>query len=228
MTPFFYEDGRRGYLAVPKIYRLGKGGGSDQCRKPGTGNSISNITPDISEFREQLYESVTEGHDWDQFVDSLTGDPKDGLEKLQGKLQGSCFALDFQAFYHPFVCLMKLALASGGFEKLMHISAVKWNDNKEFKNLFEPQDVVATPYPNETCEFKFDDWDGYASYNWEIFYHLPALISKKLTTSYKFEKAFEWLHYIFNPPESPIQRKPLVVECWPTRSRPPRGLGATG
>ena len=39
----------------------------------------------------------------------------------------------------------------------------------------------------------------HANYSWEIFFHAPFLIAKRLTSNQKFEEAQRWLSYIFRP-----------------------------
>ena len=44
------------------------------------------------------------------------------------------------------------------------------------------------------------DFDGlYGEYFWELFFHIPRLISYMVQSSQDFETALTWLHYIFNP-----------------------------
>ena len=39
----------------------------------------------------------------------------------------------------------------------------------------------------------------YASYNWEIFFHIPFLVAIQLGKNMRFEEAEHWFHLIFNP-----------------------------
>jgi len=39
----------------------------------------------------------------------------------------------------------------------------------------------------------------YSIYNWELFFHKPALLADNLSKSQDFEEAMKWFHFIFNP-----------------------------
>jgi len=39
----------------------------------------------------------------------------------------------------------------------------------------------------------------YSIYNWELFFHTPAMIADALSKSLQFEDAMKWYHFIFNP-----------------------------
>lgn len=44
------------------------------------------------------------------------------------------------------------------------------------------------------------DFDGlYGQYYWEIFYHIPTLVSYSLSANQQYSEAQSWLQYIFNP-----------------------------
>ena len=36
-------------------------------------------------------------------------------------------------------------------------------------------------------------------YNWEVFFHIPLLVAKRLMAAQRFEEARRWLHYLFDP-----------------------------
>lgn len=200
-VPFFYEDGRRGYVAVPSLRLMG-----------GQEATISNLIPNLDALDGDLRDAASDKEmTWQKLIDKWTSDDapkktKDAFAELKKQLAG-CFGLRFLAFYHPLVCLMKRSLAAGGFERLMGASPLEWQQRgHEFNDLFGPKDVVLKPHPAETVGFQFDRNDGYASYNWEVFYHLPSLVSQKLVLGQKFADALRWFHFVFNPsgiPEPP-------------------------
>jgi hypothetical protein len=39
----------------------------------------------------------------------------------------------------------------------------------------------------------------YSIYNWELFFHTPAMLGDALVKAQQFEEALKWYHYIFNP-----------------------------
>ncbi len=56
---------------------------------------------------------------------------------------------------------------------------------------------------------------AYSIYNWELFFHAPLRIACLLTQNQKFEDAFRWFHYIFNP--SDIEPLPVPQRYWITK-----------
>ena len=56
------------------------------------------------------------------------------------------------------------------------------------------------------------DFEGlYREYNWELFYHIPMLISESLKDSQKNEEAKRWMEYIFDPGR---KEEPLAADCF--------------
>ncbi|MDK1377243.1 MULTISPECIES: neuraminidase-like domain-containing protein [unclassified Sinorhizobium] len=202
--PFFYEDGRRAYVAVPTLRE------SKDVRDNIT---ISDLAKNLSMLSSDIEAAVKRTEEtWEDLVHMWSKLPKDDARRLAyneltGQLRG-CFGVSFTAFYHPFVCFMKQCLAEGGFERLMNSSSLSWrNKRDEFVQLYKPDSVVLRPYPTETKEFQFEVGDGYASYNWEVFYHLPSMVGHKLVVDQKFEDALRWYHFIFNPTGVPDSRR---------------------
>ncbi|MGH8490980.1 MAG: hypothetical protein ACREXS_19470 [Gammaproteobacteria bacterium] len=60
-----------------------------------------------------------------------------------------------------------------------------------------PRVAPDAPYPIEDIDYSHDG--AYANYNWELFFHVPLLIAKRLADNQRFHDALRWLHYIFNP-----------------------------
>ncbi len=67
----------------------------------------------------------------------------------------------------------------------------------KFNTLYQPGSTVLTPYPREAVDFSYGG--AYATYNWELFFHVPLLIATRLGKEQRFEEAQRWFHYIFNP-----------------------------
>ncbi|MHC2863783.1 hypothetical protein ACVIYH_004861 [Bradyrhizobium diazoefficiens] len=202
MVPFFYEDGRRGYVALPTL-RFHKDEESNELIE----STISDLVADLEYLQSDIKTAAKDGEKWEVLVKKWKDDPrkKAAFESLTAKLKG-CFGLNFLPFYHPFVCMMKRCLSAGGFEQLMNASPLRWErkdkegkPTNEFDRLFKPEPIVLRPLPEETTGFEFDRNDGYANYNWEVFYHLPSLVSQKLVLGQKFEDALRWFHFVFNP-----------------------------
>ena len=59
---------------------------------------------------------------------------------------------------------------------------------------------IDTPYPRANIDFS--PGGAYGIYNWELFFHAPLLLSKRLTAMQRFEEADDWLRKIFDPTSS--------------------------
>ncbi len=110
---------------------------------------------------------------------------------------------DFKLFHHPYVCNFIRELNQNGIDGLL-----KWQhtpgptplqllSSSNFSGLYSPKHPVMQPYPPEEVDFDLEG--GYALYNWELFYHAPAMMASRLKTNQKFEDARTWFHYIFDP-----------------------------
>jgi hypothetical protein len=65
------------------------------------------------------------------------------------------------------------------------------------------------------------DFDGpFGLYAWELFYHIPSLVSAAYRNAGKFEVARQWLHAIYDPGAEPDQ----VWRCHPLRAVEARSL----
>src|SRR5690606_15074516 len=53
------------------------------------------------------------------------------------------------------------------------------------------------PYPIETIDYAHGG--AYAAYNWELFFHIPLLVARRLADHQRFDDALRWLHFIFDP-----------------------------
>ncbi|MEQ1742475.1 MAG: neuraminidase-like domain-containing protein [Candidatus Nitrotoga sp.] len=109
--------------------------------------------------------------------------------------------LKFETFFHPHVCEFIERLYRSGIPALLSRDTQELdNDATPAKNLFvklyEPTAQVAKLYPREHVDFGHG---AYASYNWELFFHIPMLIATALTKNQRFEDALPWYHFIFNP-----------------------------
>ena len=109
----------------------------------------------------------------------------------------------FWPFYHPFAWLLAGQLNIKGLDGLyaqklqLEPAAVAEQPAFDFYNYYKPTGCVLEPYPEEAIDFKAND--GYALYNWELFYHVPFLIANSLSTNQQFEQAKRWYEYVFTP-----------------------------
>lgn len=130
----------------------------------------------------------------------------------------------FQNFYHPFVCDFAKLVHNPvqGIPGLMRRQTQLKNTGFSFARSYQPTLWVVEPgsevnYPREVVDFSPDG--GYASYNWEIFFHAPLLIANALSKNQRFEEARDWYHFIFNPigVESAIPGGSAMSKFWITK-----------
>jgi hypothetical protein len=123
-------------------------------------------------------------------------------------LQDSRF--HFKNFYHPLACEFGRIANDpfGGIAVLYRRETQTLESAFRFYNTYgpaaavidptgNPQDPHSAAYPRETVDFDRDA--AYASYNWELFFHVPLLIANSLSRNQRFEEARDWYHFIFNP-----------------------------
>ncbi|MCG7405328.1 neuraminidase-like domain-containing protein [Caballeronia zhejiangensis] len=110
----------------------------------------------------------------------------------------------FRNFYHPFVCDFAKLVQNPlkGVPGLMQREVQLKDTGFSFLRSYRPTAWVLDPsteayYPKEDVDFSPDG--AYASYNWELFFHVPLLIANALSRNQRFEEARNWYHYIFNP-----------------------------
>lgn len=112
-------------------------------------------------------------------------------------------------FYHPYTDLFMEELAYGGVDGL-YARAIQLSPDTlrgtppfDFAAEYAPtpairQRLAPEPaYPVETIDYSHGG--AYAAYNWELFFHIPLLIAKRLADNQRFAEALRWFHYIFNP-----------------------------
>ncbi len=114
---------------------------------------------------------------------------------------------DFTALYHPYTCTYIRQLSQHGIDGLYQPDKELGGDSLDlyrqqvsheyFEAEYDPTDNVDADYPLEHIEFTHGA--PYAVYNWELFFHAPMLVAKRLIQNQQFEEAQTWLHYIFNP-----------------------------
>jgi peptidoglycan hydrolase-like protein with peptidoglycan-binding domain len=118
----------------------------------------------------------------------------------------------FRAGFHPYVAGFQQDLAAGGIARMLN------RDNQlrtaaPFAGRYQPQSLVATPYPVEEVDFAAES--TYQQYNWELFFHAPLLIATRLSANQRFEDAQRWFHFIFDPTDTSLGPSP--ARFWQTR-----------
>jgi len=117
----------------------------------------------------------------------------------------------FHPFYHPFTRLLWHQLGSGGFP-LLYDRNLQLNPDQvdpsgadvfSFRNAYQPVlSRVRWDHDDNGQDRQFLDFNrggSYATYNWELFFHIPLYVAELLSQNQKFEDALNWYHYIFDP-----------------------------
>jgi hypothetical protein len=137
---------------------------------------------------------------------------------LSNKFNGQAYALingyTFYPFYHPYTCLFLKQLNSSGIEGLLSPSSYS-EDGKELIHQATPGQKTTTYFKEKYLpnlsevnwqhmkeEIDFTHGNAYATYNWELFYHIPLFIATRLSQDQRFDEAQNWFHYIFDPTET--------------------------
>ncbi len=134
----------------------------------------------------------------------------------------------FENHYHPYVCLLIEELNRYGIDGIFRPDPEKEKVGQRktvveslirqkrrstfFANAYDPTNVVDNPRPKE--EFDFDYGGAYSVYNWELFFHAPLMLAKRLSDNQRFAEAHRWFHYIFDPTYRP---EDTLSEAWPER-----------
>src|SRR5262249_31088785 len=102
----------------------------------------------------------------------------------------------FANFHHPFVCEFVKALNRQGMPALLSLDEQSRKTDQSF-DAYKPEARVLKEYPVDEVEFQ--SGGAYEVYNWELFFHIPLMISTQLSKNQRFQEAQRWFHFIFDP-----------------------------
>ena len=129
----------------------------------------------------------------------------------------------FATFYHPDARTFLRELEIGGIAQLMlrnlqlNPQTVQgWPVTFNFQTLYNPQSLVATPYPGthgapdpgESALISTRPAAALFACNWELFYHAPMFVASLLAQNQQFADTMTWLEYIFNPTDNSNDQVP--------------------
>ena len=107
---------------------------------------------------------------------------------------------DVQVFEHPYVCEIRELFHKRGLSAVLEYRARPGTPLQELSDdafgPYTPTSFVEDP-PAKDIDFRFGG--AYAQYNWELFFHVPMLISHRLRVEGKYRQALRWLEAIFDP-----------------------------
>jgi Tc toxin complex TcA C-terminal TcB-binding domain/Neuraminidase-like domain/Salmonella virulence plasmid 28.1kDa A protein len=119
----------------------------------------------------------------------------------------------FYPFYHPYTCLFLKQLNRFGIDGLLNPNPIGGDGQEllyqatpsqmtpfDFKKIYKPN-FSEVNWLNVKEEIDFKHGGVYATYNWELFYHIPLFIATRLSQDQRFDEAQKWFHYIFDPTE---------------------------
>jgi hypothetical protein len=90
--------------------------------------------------------------------------------------------------FHPTACdLVRIAYDSG-------VKRLYWRD------------VQLQSDPSRQLAYQSED--GYASYNWEVFVHIPLLVARRFAGEGQYKESLKWFQFIFNPTGSGERQRP--------------------
>lgn len=154
-------------------------------------------------------------------LDPVSDGGQDALTAAVHELQGATSPADgtleisagrvleryhFAEFHHPYTCTFIQAVNRWGVDGLLAPPDAAWPLKRQvifddkFETTYFPTEYVSTDYPFDAITFRYGE--AYSVYNWELFFHAPVLIAKRLTADQRFEDAMRWYHYIFNPTDT--------------------------
>lgn len=189
--PFFYRD--RGHQFFVQVLHKPPPKKWTAPDASGPGSTILAVATHAPEIADSPYAMGIPTRKWaNSFVQTSLSTPQVAFEWEYRFL--------FTPFDHKHVCGFLEALfhkGPSGLTEYPDINALQERSIDNFEGLYDPGILVAQPYPKDDVDFS---WGGaYSLYNWELFFHAPFLIAKRLHADGRFEQAHEWLRAIFDP-----------------------------
>ena len=113
-----------------------------------------------------------------------------------------------QVFEHPYTDVFVGEVRAGGVDGLLAPSSGQGLPGLARQQLTqavlseESYDAKGFDHPLPAANVDFSVGGAYSVYNWELFFHAPVLLAKRLTSSQRFEEADRWLRKVFDPTAS--------------------------
>jgi len=215
--PYFYEDGNRGYVAIPGFF-------SPPDQEHGGRRDTRLTFSDALALVQRIIALVQ------KYLQLLLADPQHDVAALLAKLvadvefiaireqiarwAGLTYQIEVDNFHHPLVCFLREKLYADGIGSLMsRDTQLHVNNAFQFNDYFHPAPIVLAPYAIDDIDFT--ESGAYSSYNWELFFHLPFQIATRLRKDQQFEQAMKWFHYVFDPTDASSGTAPQ--KYWKTK-----------
>jgi len=116
----------------------------------------------------------------------------------------------FESLHHPFAANWLGTLRVEGIESLFAPENQTDSEPTAFSG-YSPTDSVAKPHPTDAVDFTpFGFW---SEYHWEVFFHAPLLIAKRLMLAGRHREAQRWLRLVFDPTRGDTS-EPAPARYW--------------
>lgn len=140
-------------------------------------------------------------------VDEETGSSIWDLNCFKYKVLGQKYQVENHE--HPYACLLLSEFNRFGIGGLYDSKNPKIRRQHGSRNYFMTEYQPHFQYVNLTNlpiqSFDFSRNGSHSDYNWELFFHIPALIAKQLRQQGNFAESVNWLQYIFDPTNREMQ-----------------------
>lgn len=239
-APLFYWDHKRTFFVVPQgKYTGGIGGGIDELTV-GL-NAAPLELPDVLSHQAAItLVAGNQGPGAARMLNggrigSILA-PQVSLARSVQPLHWEAKHFRFDNFYHPFVGLLIEQLNRFGIEGVLRpdpdresgdrravVASLRRQQNRKvfFNNRYKPNDNIVLNVLDMSISqkrlagpmdvFDFGYGTAYSIYNWELFFHAPFMIAKRLGANQRFAEAHRWFQYIFDPTDNSAD------EQWPER-----------
>jgi Tc toxin complex TcA C-terminal TcB-binding domain/ABC toxin N-terminal region/Neuraminidase-like domain len=210
--PYFFDDGYRGYVAIPGYYSATNEKQRFVRETRFTFSNALTLLQDIIALVKKylLIFEQDPTHNLINLIKQLVQDPDyKSIRTTIVTWASLTYAVEFDNFYHPLVCALRKTIYTDGIPGLMKRETQLQQTGFSFQQTYDPTDIVLKSYPTQEAQFPYpvEDLDfslsgAYSSYNWELFFHLPFEIAVRLSKDQQFQDAMNWFHYIFDPTDA--------------------------
>ena len=118
----------------------------------------------------------------------------------------------FSIFYHPLCCAFTDAVNRGGIFALLDpvpsgpetrlasgsLRRQAAIGTFDFETNLTPNPVL-TEYSRAIEDIDFSEDGAYSQYNWELFFHMPIFVARRLSDGGHHDQAMKFLHAVFDP-----------------------------
>ncbi len=211
-SPFFYQDDSRTFFVMPRGKYVGGFTGPNDAK-------ITDWQTTPLELPDIVTTQIT------RILRSNTIlSPGTTAIALSLPMNWEATFFRFENFYHPYISLLIEQLNRHGIEGMLRpdpeqeppsrrslVNALRRQRKSEalFNSTYKPNEKnVVNVYELSAAEksnagpleeFDFSYGGAFSIYNWELFFHAPFMLAKRLSANQRFTEAHRWFHYIFDP-----------------------------